>query len=489
MFKLNGDILYLIFKELQNDKKTFLSCLPVNKTWCEITIPILWKNPWKYLIEELLLILLNVVISHLSDESRSNLKNKGVQFLTTVYQKPLFNYISFCRYLNINDLDKMINVIIIDPYDIDVFLNFRKEIISLFINENTRLTHLYIPKKFDYQINLFPGAKRCFSELEFLSCNTCINDNVLIGLTEICNSVKKLELLIEKHNNNYGINKLIESPKKLFNVCLITKEFFKNDIFCKVLENSLVKHANTLLHFKTNIQPTTNILSSFVNLNRLELSGEYVERMSELKNISLPFLQILKAKNVLIKVLTSLINNTNGHLIEISIDHIFRNEIDNEKIIQVIYQSCPNLTYLKLMFRNRNILELENLLNNCQYLNGLYILVDNDIWDSNNDYEFNWDLLFEVLTRSSPINLFKFKFYFYETPKLKSLKLFLDNWIGKHSMLLQTIQDIYWVSKIIGAKYFDLIEEYKTQGIVKMYNHSVPNDNIFEDFEWIQENI
>ncbi|PKK66411.1 hypothetical protein RhiirC2_868321 [Rhizophagus irregularis] len=211
--------------------------------------------------------------------------------------------------------------------------------------------------------------------------------------------------------------------------------------------------------------------------------------MSELKNISLPFLQILKAKNVSIKVLTSLINNTNGHLIEISIDHIFRNEIDNEKIIQVIYQSCPNLTYLKLMFRNRNILELENLLNNCQYLNGLYILVDNDIWDSNNDYEFNWDLLFEVLTRSSPINLFKFKFYFYETPKLKSLKLFLDNWKGKHSMLLQTIQDIYWVSKIIGAKYFDLIEEYKTQGIVKMYNHSVPNDNIFEDFEWIQENI
>ncbi|EXX66822.1 hypothetical protein RirG_120110 [Rhizophagus irregularis DAOM 197198w] len=46
MSQLNTDILYLIFKELQYDKKSLVSCLRVNKTWCEIIIPILWKNPW-----------------------------------------------------------------------------------------------------------------------------------------------------------------------------------------------------------------------------------------------------------------------------------------------------------------------------------------------------------------------------------------------------------------------------------------------------------
>jgi hypothetical protein len=44
MSKLNRDVLYLIFEELKNDKKTFHSCLLVNRTWCEMIIPILWKD-------------------------------------------------------------------------------------------------------------------------------------------------------------------------------------------------------------------------------------------------------------------------------------------------------------------------------------------------------------------------------------------------------------------------------------------------------------
>jgi len=48
MSNLNKDVLYLMFEELQNDEKTLYSCLLVSKTWCEVIIPILWKNPWKY---------------------------------------------------------------------------------------------------------------------------------------------------------------------------------------------------------------------------------------------------------------------------------------------------------------------------------------------------------------------------------------------------------------------------------------------------------
>jgi hypothetical protein len=48
MSKLYGDILYLIFKKLQYDKNSLALCLTVNKTWCEVIIPILWKNPWDY---------------------------------------------------------------------------------------------------------------------------------------------------------------------------------------------------------------------------------------------------------------------------------------------------------------------------------------------------------------------------------------------------------------------------------------------------------
>src|SRR5581483_10451483 len=104
MSKLNGDIHYLILKELQDDKKSLRSCLLVNRTWCKITIPILWKNPWKFFVKTRgyrknpsLRLLLKVIILHLSSESREKLKVHRINFLRNSYQKPLFDYINFCK--------------------------------------------------------------------------------------------------------------------------------------------------------------------------------------------------------------------------------------------------------------------------------------------------------------------------------------------------------------------------------------------------------
>jgi len=76
MFKLNRDVLYLIFEELRDDRSTLYSCLSVNKIFCEIIIPILWKNPWKFLINKKKDVLLKVFISHLSGESRNYLSQR-----------------------------------------------------------------------------------------------------------------------------------------------------------------------------------------------------------------------------------------------------------------------------------------------------------------------------------------------------------------------------------------------------------------------------
>src|ERR1700722_14335434 len=100
-FKLNNDVLYLIFEELQGDEMSLYSCLLVNKTWCETAVPILWRNPWKRLKERRLFkertsdkvgVLLNVIISYLSDESKSKLREH--YFLRNSCPKPLFDYIS-----------------------------------------------------------------------------------------------------------------------------------------------------------------------------------------------------------------------------------------------------------------------------------------------------------------------------------------------------------------------------------------------------------
>src|ERR1051325_6602738 len=215
MPKTNRDILYLIFEELQYDKGTLYSCLFVNKTSCEIIIPIIWKDPWNYLKKGKEKLLLNVIISHLSDESKNNLKAQGVRLLNDSYQRPLFDYISLCRRLNLNELNRIITSSFRETYKISIIKN---SVFNLFINENTTFTHLYVPQQFDYQIHLIPGAKRCFSKLKFLHCNSSIDDSVLVGLIEVCKSVKELELVIEQSDNNRGIARLVETPQKLSNI-------------------------------------------------------------------------------------------------------------------------------------------------------------------------------------------------------------------------------------------------------------------------------
>ena len=45
MLRLNKDVLFLVIEELQNDRKSLHSCLLVDRTWCEATVPILWNDP------------------------------------------------------------------------------------------------------------------------------------------------------------------------------------------------------------------------------------------------------------------------------------------------------------------------------------------------------------------------------------------------------------------------------------------------------------
>ncbi|CAB5304543.1 unnamed protein product [Rhizophagus irregularis] len=101
--------------------------------------------------------------------------------------------------------------------------------------------------------------------------------------------------------------------------------------------------------------------------------------------------------------------------------------------------------YLKFSIKNNDILEFNKLLIICQNLIGL-IIHDASIEG------LNWGKLFEILTNSSPNNLYKFKFEFnYYVIKLETFKLFFNNWKGRNPMLLHFPLDGY------KSEYFDLI--------------------------------
>ncbi|CAB5303512.1 unnamed protein product [Rhizophagus irregularis] len=277
-------------------------------------------------------------------------------------------------------------------------------------------------------------------------------------------------------NYNYGIIKLIENQNKLFKIHFIIKYSINDDSFWKVFENSLIKHSNTIKYFKL----TEKFMErTFQRICILELGGNFrnMKLDHSRENLSLPFLRILKANDVPVNFLTNLIESSNGYLVEINIcyiNNLLIQKFDNNKIIQTIYKNCSNLKYLRLLCKSSNILELKNLLINCQYLDGLYV--------DTNFGSMNWKDLFIILTESSPISLFKFKFHFsYELPNLEYFKLFFDNWKGRNPMLLQFLK----TGRMI-KEYNDLIEKYKSEGIIKKFDYEEYSGDYFDDFEWIK---
>jgi hypothetical protein len=466
MLKLNRDILFLILEELEHDKNSLYSCLLINRTWCEITVPILWKKPI-VLTDAAKKALINVIILHLSEESKDILKNQGVDFFTKPHQRPLFNYMSYCRYLDLSYLEDLMNVKNVGKLSLPII---NDEIMKLFINRNTKFTHLNIPVQYDIPLHKIPWAEHSFSELEFLSCNLMTNQNVFEGISMLCTSIRKLVVMSAINDNNPGITKLIEAQKNLNEVNFV---FYPSSNECENLEKSLFKIVNTVQHLRIYWRPKTKILSYLVNLTSLDLYSSffilYNTNWSHLENLSLPLLKFLKTQNVPLYIVESLIENTKGDLTKINID-----KVDN-KLIQAIYQNCPKLEYFELLLYNDNLSELEKLLINCQYLRGLVIFAD--LFK-----ESDWDYLFEILVKSSPIGLFKFKFTCINGLKLKNLEIFFDGWKNKHPMLLQT--------PVMETEMHVLVDEYKAKGIIKKFDidyYYYHNGGSFVDFEWFQQ--
>ncbi|CAG8579642.1 uncharacterized protein OCT59_027105 [Rhizophagus irregularis] len=477
MLWLCNDIIVLILKELQDDTKSLYSCLLINRTWCRLTVPILWQNPSNkkgYISYKVCNILFNVILSHLSEESRNNLKYQGIDLFKEIYQRPLFNYISFWRHLNLYVLENIMENVFAKNFEMSKKSIIGNEIMKLFINSETKFVSLSIPK-----INLchISGSEHCFSKLEYLDCDYT-NSNILEKLAIMNTSIKQL-IFNYKYDNisNHGINRLIKVQKNLKRISLnLNSKMPRDELFCKTLEESIIKCADTVQYLKISWIPVPKFFSYLINLVSLEIIN-FTDRiyLNYLVKGTFPLLKSLKSLKVVdvpANICKNIIDSTKGNLIEISIIYQYHqyNPDDNGKLIQKIYQKCPNLKFLELTLYKENITEFKNLLINCQSLISLEII----------DHTIKWNKLFEVL-KFSPISLFKFKFsteFKVLYLNLKYLKLFLDNWNDRNPMLLhlnigyffirrsQQLQQYVKLRKRLNV----FLQEYKAKGIIKKFD-------------------
>src|SRR5438270_9754813 len=100
MSQLFEDCLNEIVEYLEEDKVTLRSCLLVNRLWCEVSVRILWRSIRNY----------NTLIACLPNDSKDILLKNGIITSTSASKSPMFNYASFCKFLSVFQLLKILEL-------------------------------------------------------------------------------------------------------------------------------------------------------------------------------------------------------------------------------------------------------------------------------------------------------------------------------------------------------------------------------------------
>ncbi|KAF0345979.1 f-box domain-containing protein [Gigaspora margarita] len=95
MINLPNECILKIFDNFKTDYKCLYSCLLVNRHWCRITVPLLWREPMNFLGDKRLI---EVFLLTLNSEEQSLLS--PFKLLLPNYSKPLLEYTSYIISVN-----------------------------------------------------------------------------------------------------------------------------------------------------------------------------------------------------------------------------------------------------------------------------------------------------------------------------------------------------------------------------------------------------
>ncbi|KAF0461853.1 hypothetical protein F8M41_000348 [Gigaspora margarita] len=255
MIKLPIECLLIIFNNFQNDSKSLYSCLLVNRYWCRIVVPILWRNIGEKLGNRKLI---NTCLLSLNAEEQVLLIPFKI-FLSN-YSKPLFEYTSYttsvCRYLNggiISWLNENDYTEVKHRWECntDTLVNAVKySLISMFLRTNERFSYLEVFGFIDNNNKLIKN----------LCGNNTINSLYLYenwidseGIAEIlCNNTTLTSLKLNGNNNgnNIGIKGAKALAKALHtNTTLTSLNLSRDNIGSeggKALANALYLSVNDI---------------------------------------------------------------------------------------------------------------------------------------------------------------------------------------------------------------------------------------------------
>src|ERR1700722_9303094 len=103
------DCIVEILEYLRNDKKSLFSNLFVNRTWCQLIIPLLWCQPFEVRKKESKMIIDTLILCLSKEEKLTFLeKMNGNRKMINIEMSPLFDYPLYIRGLDYRNLECLI---------------------------------------------------------------------------------------------------------------------------------------------------------------------------------------------------------------------------------------------------------------------------------------------------------------------------------------------------------------------------------------------
>ncbi|PKC08321.1 hypothetical protein RhiirA5_417055 [Rhizophagus irregularis] len=480
MVVTDKDCLPLIFEELHDDRRSLYSCLLVNRLWCKTVVPILWKDPWKFLnnLKDFNRdkLFLNTILLHLSEESKNYLRNQDSinKYINIPQQQqtPLFNYIHLIKYIRKKYQCLNVKNICYQPFYDKCILE--QEVYKLFIDKCTSLKFLDITD-IKCPIYEYPGAAANLSRIKELQCKSCDDEEFFYGLTKMCNLIEKLCILYT--SSNPGLAKLIEIQKNLKYIKISVNRNFnmmmKWEDKCQMIDQAIIKHSNKLIYLDIPIESISlsfyiNFFPKLINLRTFILDGNMLFDTGLEDQLDFPSytkLQVIHLDCVSFSTAKRIIQNTERNLQIIWTNNICYSTVElvdqSRNFIQIIYQNCPYLKYVKFSLKGQYFEEIKQLLINCKFLEGLYIDVDKQI----NNY-LNGDELLDILIKFAPNSLFKLQLNFFEF-KTKNFESFFNKWEKRKSLWLY-LNNVK-LDEDYKIEFKDLIKKYESEEVIKKY--------------------
>ncbi|CAI2169486.1 1795_t:CDS:1 [Funneliformis geosporum] len=507
--RLNSDCLKRIFEHISYSSeylhithKTLHSCILVSKHFCENAMPILWRNPWnpstnkfknnynkKFSISKTILSCL--LYHHQQENDLMEINESTNSTDGTTFKPPLFDYISYCKYVDYQDIEKIAQTLLDRKHELNIFIKIKYKkntlleyIWKLFMVKCNNLEYLRYPN--NVNISTLPGSQNSLESLNELECEVKKDSSHLkltinyTGLAKICFNLKRI-IVKPLDKDNRGLATLIRAQNGLKELNLFTNQNAVKDL--RFIDQALLIQSHSLetLTIKGNFYFQNSFLSSLHNLKRLQIKLAINSNINYLLDSAiLPNLEFLSiqlnyyAFDLSLDHYSRLISRTKGHLRKFEIINATRpptRVLGLQPYLQSIITHCPQINSVRIWYINDFLNDFKHLLINAEHLNSIeldflemhlndyYTIFDDD--ESEREREHHAKLLLDALACLSSHNLNHLYLHNLWWLLPRELNHFLESWKKK---LVRLTLKLKANRKVDLNSYLDVIEKHVKAG-------------------------